>query len=119
MDSYASDIFFTPAVKAIQAARGSRTAYQAHEKAGFRTMVTPDLARRLAAADSFYLASASAAGQPYIQHRGGAPGFLRALDHQTLGFADLRGNRQYITLGNLSENNRVMLFIMDYAARTR
>jgi predicted pyridoxine 5'-phosphate oxidase superfamily flavin-nucleotide-binding protein len=115
-----SDVAFSPAVKAIQAARGSRDGYARMERrGGWRTEITPDIAAFIAAQRSFYLASASADGQPYIQHRGGPPGFLRVLDAETLAFADLSGNRQYITLGNLSENPRVQLFLMDYAQQRR
>ncbi|HEX6000101.1 MAG TPA: pyridoxamine 5'-phosphate oxidase family protein [Hyphomicrobiaceae bacterium] len=115
-----SDVAFTPAVKAAQAERGSRTHYaRLEEKGGFRTAITPDLAGFLAEARSFYLATASADGQPYVQHRGGPPGFLRVLDDRTLGFADYRGNRQYITTGNLAENARAYIFVMDYARRRR
>jgi predicted pyridoxine 5'-phosphate oxidase superfamily flavin-nucleotide-binding protein len=115
-----SNVAFSPAVKAIQAARGSREGYARMERrGGWRTEITPDLAGFIAATRSFYLASASAEGQPYIQHRGGPPGFLRVLDAETLAFADLSGNRQYITLGNLSENQRVQLFLMDYAQQRR
>lgn len=115
-----SDVAFSPAVKAIQAARGSREGYARMERrGGWRTEITPDIAGFIAAQRSFYLASASADGQPYIQHRGGPPGFLRVLDAETLAFADLSGNRQYITLGNLSENPRVQLFLMDYAQQRR
>jgi len=115
-----SDIAFTPSVKAEQARHGSRAQY-AHmeETMGWASTVTPDLAQQLAAARSFYLATASAEGQPYIQHRGGPPGFLRVLDERTLGFADYAGNRQYITTGNLAENPRAYIFIMDYARRRR
>lgn len=116
----ASDIAFTPAVKAIQSRRGSRTAFAAREASGgFRTAVTPDLVAFLTEVDTAYLATASAAGQPYAQHRGGPKGFIRALDGRTLGFADYRGNRQYVTLGNLSENDKAFLFLMDYAHRRR
>ncbi|HWE22137.1 MAG TPA: pyridoxamine 5'-phosphate oxidase family protein [Hyphomicrobiaceae bacterium] len=115
-----SDVAFTPAVKAVQERRGSRGSYAKMEvKGGFRTAVTPDLAAFLGAARSFYLATASADGRPYIQHRGGPPGFLRALDAHTLGFADFKGNRQYITTGNLAENPRAYIFVMDYAQRHR
>lgn len=120
MLEYASDIAFTPTVKAVQARRGSRAGYEKMErKGGWRTHITPDLAALIAARDSFYLATSSAAGQPYIQHRGGPKGFLRVLDDRTLGFADFRGNRQYITTGNLAENERAFLFLMDYANRRR
>lgn len=115
-----SDVAFTPAVKSVQARRGSRQAYaKKEEKGGFRTVVTPDLAEFLAQATSFYLATASAAGQPYVQHRGGPAGFLVVVDERTLAFADFKGNRQYITTGNLSENPRAQIFVMDYASRHR
>jgi hypothetical protein len=116
----ASDVAFSPAVKAVQARRGSREGYaQREQKGGFYTRITPELAEFLASARSFYFATASAEGQPYMQHRGGPQGFLRVLDASTLGFADYAGNRQYITTGNLSENARAMLFVMDYRARRR
>lgn len=115
-----SDIAFTPAVKAEQVRRGSRAQYERLEQGrGWASVVTPDLAQQLAAVRSFYLGTASAEGQPYIQHRGGPPGFLAVLDERTLAFADLAGNRQYITAGNLAENPRAFLFIMDYARRRR
>ena len=115
-----SDVAFTRAVKAIQTRKGSRNAYARMEKgAGWETEITPELAAFLAKQNSFFLATASADGQPYIQHRGGPPGFLRVLDATTLGFADFRGNRQYISLGNLSENPKVHLFFVDYETRTR
>jgi predicted pyridoxine 5'-phosphate oxidase superfamily flavin-nucleotide-binding protein len=120
MSGPSSDVAFTPAVKAVQTRRGSRAAYaKAEARGGFRTAVTPDLAQFLAGARSFYLATASAEGQPYVQHRGGPPGFLRVLDDRTLGFADFKGNRQYITTGNLAENPRAYIFVMDYAQRRR
>lgn len=115
-----SDVAFTPAVKAVQTRRGSRQSYAKVEATGgFRTTVTPDLAAFLADARSFYLATASADGQPYVQHRGGPPGFLRCLDERTLAFADFKGNRQFITTGNLAENPRAYIFVMDYARRRR
>ena len=116
---YPSDIAFTPAVKAVQAAKGSRASYARMERRGWQTRITPDLAEFLAGLDMFYLGTASADGQPYIQHRGGPPGFLKVLDDRTLAFADFAGNRQYITLGNLSENPKAFLFLMDYANRQR
>ena len=120
MATPASDIAFTPSVKAVQSRRGSRKAHAAREASGgFHTEVTPDLAAFLAEVDTAYLATASAAGQPYAQHRGGPKGFIRALDEHTLAFADFRGNRQYVTLGNLSENDKAFLFLMDYANRRR
>lgn len=115
-----SDIAFTPSVKAEQERNGSRAQYARMEQAkGWASTVTPDLAAQIGAARSFYLGTASAEGQPYIQHRGGPPGFLRVLDERTLAFADLSGNRQYITAGNLAENPRAFIFIMDYARRRR
>jgi len=115
-----SDIAFTPAVKAEQARRGSRQGYaRMEEKGGWRSAITPDLAEFIAERDPFYLATASADGQPYVQHRGGPPGFLKALDERTLGFADFRGNRQYISAGNLAENPRAFIFLMDYPNRRR
>jgi predicted pyridoxine 5'-phosphate oxidase superfamily flavin-nucleotide-binding protein len=120
MRQFPSDIAFTPAVKTIQTAKGSRAGYARLEQGrGWRTTVTPDLAEFLAGLDMFYLGTASADGQPYIQHRGGSPGFLKVLDERTLVFADFAGNRQYITLGNLSENPRAFIFLMDYANRQR
>ena len=115
-----SDVAFTGAVKAEQTRRGSRAQFQRVEQgAGWPCTVTPELAQVLAAVRSFYLGTASAAGQPYIQHRGGPAGLLKALDETTLAFADFGGNRQYITAGNLAENNRAFIFLMDYAKRRR
>ena len=115
-----SDVAFTAAVKAMQSRRGSREAYAKMEaRGGFRTKITPDLVAFLAEIDTAYLATANAAGQAYAQHRGGPKGFIRALDETTLGFADYAGNRQYITLGNLAENDQAFLFLMDYANRRR
>lgn len=117
---YPSDVAFTPAVKAIQEQRGSRNSYARMERSGgWQTAVTPELNEFLAEMDMFYLGTANAEGQPYIQYRGGSPGFLRVLDEKTLGFADFGGNRQYITIGNLSENPRAFLFLMDYANQQR
>jgi predicted pyridoxine 5'-phosphate oxidase superfamily flavin-nucleotide-binding protein len=115
-----SDVAFTPAVKAIQARKGSRDAY-AHVEArgGWRTEIDDNLAAFLAEANSVYFATASADGQPYIQHRGGPKGFIKMLDKTTLAFADYSGNRQYITQGNLSENPKAYIFAMDYAHRRR
>lgn len=115
-----SDIAFTPTVKAIQSERGSRSRYAKVEaRGGWQTTVTPDLATIIGEVRSFYLATANAEGQPYVQHRGGPPGFLRVLDERTLAFADFSGNRQYITTGNLSDNPRAFIFLMDYASRRR
>ena len=118
--AYLSDIAFTPAVKAQQARMGSRRAYSHMEEgSGWQTKITPELQDFIAERNSMYLATANAAGQPYIQHRGGPRGFLRVLDEQTIGFADYAGNKQYITLGNLQENTRAHVFLMDYAHRRR
>ena len=120
MREFPSDIAFTPAVKSIQTANGSRSSYaQVEAGRGWQTRVTPELAGFLVGLDMFYLGTANAEGQPYIQYRGGSPGFLKVLDDGTLGFADFGGNRQYVTLGNLSENPRAFLFLMDYAAGRR
>jgi predicted pyridoxine 5'-phosphate oxidase superfamily flavin-nucleotide-binding protein len=117
---YSSDVAFTPAVKAIQARKGSREAYaHVEENGGWRTEIDDKLAAFLTDTNSFFLATASADGQPYIQHRGGPKGFIKILDKTTIAFADYAGNRQYITQGNLSENPRAHIFIMDYAHRRR
>lgn len=117
---FSSDVAFTPAVKAIQARKGSRRAYAHMEDGGsWQTTIPENLKLYIESRVSFYLATASAEGQPYIQHRGGPPGFLNVLDERTLGFADFAGNRQYVTQGNLTENPRVQLFLMDYAHQRR
>jgi uncharacterized protein len=118
--SYSSDVAFTPAVKEIQARKGSRQAYaHVEQKGGWRTEIDDNLAAFLTDANSLYFATASADGQPYIQHRGGPKGFVRILDKNTLAFADYSGNRQYITQGNLSENPKAHIFLMDYVHRRR
>ncbi len=115
-----SDVAFTPTVKAVQERRGSRAAYRKMEdRGGWQTSITPDLRAFLEQRDSAFLGTANAAGQPYIQHRGGPKGFIKVLDDKTLAFADFAGNRQYITTGNLLENDRAFLFLMDYAHRQR
>ena len=120
MSGFTSDVAFSPAVKAWQDKMGSRAGYaRMEQKGGWKERVTPDLAAFLAQRDSFYLATASSEGQPYIQHRGGPTGFLKVLDERTLAFADFAGNRQYISAGNLSENDRAQIFLMDYANRQR
>jgi predicted pyridoxine 5'-phosphate oxidase superfamily flavin-nucleotide-binding protein len=117
---YSSDVAFTPAVKEIQARKGSREAYaRVAQQGGWRTEVDENLSAFLADANSLYFATASAGGQPYIQHRGGPKGFVKVLDKNTLAFADYSGNRQYITQGNLSENPKAHIFLMDYAHRRR
>ena len=120
MLEYTSDIAFTPAVKKIQEAKGSRPNYARMEQGGgWRDVVTEDLVAFINERDSLYMGTASADGQPYIQHRGGKAGFLKVLDDKTLAFADFRGNKQYISSGNLSENDKAYIFLMDYANRRR
>jgi predicted pyridoxine 5'-phosphate oxidase superfamily flavin-nucleotide-binding protein len=118
--TYSTDVGFTPSVKAVQSRKGSRQAYESVEaNGGWQTRITPDLAAFLAAQTSVFLGTASRDGQPYIQHRGGPPGFLKVLDDTTIAFADFAGNRQYITTGNLAENAKAYLFLIDYAHRRR
>jgi predicted pyridoxine 5'-phosphate oxidase superfamily flavin-nucleotide-binding protein len=115
-----SDVAFSSSVKAAQERHGSRTAYaRVEQKGGFATAIDAPLAEFIAGIRSFYLATANNDGQPYIQHRGGPPGFLRIIDEKTLAFADFSGNRQYITTGNLEDNPRAMMFLMDYVNRQR
>jgi predicted pyridoxine 5'-phosphate oxidase superfamily flavin-nucleotide-binding protein len=114
-----SELVFTAAARRAQAERDSAPSYEKRIAAGFPDRVTPDLAAFLAEQDQAFLATASAAGAPYIQHRGGPKGFIKVVDERTLGFADYAGNRQYITLGNLSENDRAHLFLLDHASRRR
>ena len=118
--TYSSDVGFTPAVKAVQTRKGSRDGY-AHmeEGGGWRTEIDPALAAFVGEQTSFFLATATADGQPYIQHRGGPAGFIKVLDKTTLAFADYKGNRQYITQGNLSENPKAYIFLIDYVNRRR
>ena len=117
---FSSDVAFTPAVKAIQSRKGSRTGYaEMEDQGGWRTEIDENLAAFLAETNSFYFATASADGQPYIQHRGGPKGFVKVLDKNTIAFADYAGNQQYLTQGNLSENPKAHIFIMDYAHRRR
>ncbi len=120
MREYLSDIAFTDSVKKIQKQKGSRNNY-AHmeQRGGWENTVTKQLRDFIAERDSFYMATVNSEGQPYIQHRGGPKGFLKVIDDHTLGFADFVGNRQYISYGNLEENNKVCLFFMDYPNRTR
>jgi predicted pyridoxine 5'-phosphate oxidase superfamily flavin-nucleotide-binding protein len=118
--NFASDLAFTPSVKAIQSRKGSRGAYARMEsQGGWATAITDELAGFIAQQTSIFLATANAEGQPYIQHRGGPPGFLQVLDEHTIGFADFNGNRQFISSGNLAENPKAHLFLIDYATRQR
>lgn len=118
--TYTSDIAFTESVKAIQSRKGSRDSYARMEKNGsWQAEISPDLAGWIASQRSFFLATANTNGQPYIQHRGGPPGFLKVIDRKTLAFADFKGNRQFISQGNLTENPKAFIFLIDYANRIR
>jgi uncharacterized protein len=111
---------FTPSVKAAQEQRGSRQTYAKFEQTGSdNDTVTPEIAEFIPQLDGFYLGTINSNGYPYIQFRGGAPGFLKVLDERTLGFADFQGNVQYLTVGNLLENDKAFLFLMDYRHRRR
>jgi predicted pyridoxine 5'-phosphate oxidase superfamily flavin-nucleotide-binding protein len=114
-----SDLVFPPAARRAQADRGSARTYDKRVAAGFPSRVTPELAAFIGELDTAFLATVSAAGAPYIQHRGGPKGFIKVLDERTLGFADYAGNRQYITISNLEDNDRAYLFLLDFAARRR
>ncbi len=115
-----SDIAFTPAVKAVQERLGSREGYASMERqGGWSNKVTPELAAFISERDTMFIATTNADGQPYIQHRGGPPGFLKIVDENTLGFADFSGNRQYVTVGNLDDNPKAFIFLMDFANRRR
>ncbi len=117
---YTSDIAFTPAVKAFQEANNSRKIYERVEQfGGWQSKVTPDLQQFLSTTNSFYFGTSNSLGQPYIQHRGGPKGFLKAIDDKCLAFADFSGNKQYISIGNLSENDKVFIFLMNYRNQTR
>jgi predicted pyridoxine 5'-phosphate oxidase superfamily flavin-nucleotide-binding protein len=117
---YPSDIAFSPSVKAVQTRKGSRRLYAGIENGnGWQTLITPDLAAFIAVQTSMFLATANRDGQPYIQHRGGPAGFLRILDETTLAFVDFTGNRQFITVGNLTDNPKAQLFLMDWARQQR
>jgi predicted pyridoxine 5'-phosphate oxidase superfamily flavin-nucleotide-binding protein len=117
---YSSDIAFTETVKAIQSRKGSRAAYARQELAGgWQTDISEDLKGFIEAQTSVFLATANAEGQPYIQHRGGPEGFLKVIDPHTIGFVDFAGNRQFITSGNLAENPKAYLFLIDYTHRRR
>lgn len=115
-----TQIAFTPAVKNAQAQRGSRETYARFEQSGpDNDSITPEIADFIAQMDGFYLGTVGSNGYPYIQFRGGPPGFLKVLDEKTLGFADFKGNVQYVTVGNLSDNDKAFLFFMDYRHRKR
>ena len=117
---FPSDVAFTPTVKDIQSRKGSRDAYaRVEQNGGWQTEINAALAAFIGEQTSFFLATANAEGQPYIQHRGGPPGFIKILDKQTVAFADFRGNRQYITQGNLAENPKAYIFLIDYVHRRR
>ncbi len=118
--AYSSDVAFTPTVKALQSRKGSRSAYaRVEDKGGWQTHITHELADFIEAQTSVFLATVNAEGQPYVQHRGGPAGFLRVIDDNTIAFADFAGNRQYITQGNLADNPKAHLFLIDYAHRKR
>lgn len=120
MKRYPSDIAFTSSVKALQSENGSRESYARMEQgSGWKTKVDDELADFLLSLDMFYLGTSNAANQPYIQYRGGPPGFLKVIDSSTLAFADFSGNRQYITLGNITDNPKAFIFLMDYINRRR
>lgn len=115
-----ADIVFTPNVKKAQEVNGSRNSYARLEKGEVHhDVLSPREAAFIAERDSFYMATVSETGWPYIQHRGGPPGFVRVADQKTIGFADFRGNRQYVTVGNLEINDRVSMIFMDYPNRAR
>ena len=114
-----SSIVFTPAAQKAQAERGAAASYARRVEEGVPDTVTPELAKFIAEQDTAFLGTASGDGAPYIQHRGGPKGFIKVIDERTLGFADYRGNRQYITLANLSENDRAYLFLLDPARKQR
>lgn len=118
--AFSSDVAFTPTVKAIQSRKGSRHGYESMEQRGsWQTRITPDLADFIQSQTSIFFGTANDEGQPYIQHRGGPPSFLRVIDDTTIAFADFAGNRQYITSGNLADNPKAFLFLIDYRNRQR
>ena len=118
--AFISDIAFSESVKRKQEELGSRAIYQKMaENRDWQQKITPQLSQFIGERDSFYMASVNEEGQPYIQHRGGPKGFLKVIDEDHLAFADYSGNRQYISIGNFAENNKVHLFLMDYPNRSR
>jgi len=120
MQQLISDIAFTPTVKAVQGRLGSRSMYaKVAQRGDWSDVITPDLAAFIAERDTLFLGTVNADGQPYIQHRGGPPGFLKVLDDKTLAFADFTGNLQYISMGNLEDNDKAFIFLIDFANRRR
>jgi len=113
------NLLFSPSVKSIQQQMGSRAAYSKRDAANEADALTENEAAFIAARDSVYMASVGAGGWPYIQHRGGPAGFVKVLGERTLGLADFRGNRQYVSVGNIVDDDRVSLFFMDYPRRAR
>lgn len=115
-----AQIAFTDSVRKIQQELGSRAGYSSMDRGeDYNNVLGQHEANFIAARDSFYMASVSETGWPYVQHRGGPVGFMKIIDEQTIGFADFRGNRQYVSLGNLTKDDRVALFFMDYVNQTR
>jgi len=110
------DVMFSPSVKAEQTRLGSRAMFEGR---AWKTEITDDLRQFIGVIDTFFFATASADGRPYIQHRGGPPGFLKTIGTHTLAFADFAGNRQYVTLGHLKENDRAHIFILHFATQQR
>lgn len=117
---YPSDVAFTPSVKSMQSRHGSRAGYARREQdGGWETSITQECADFIGRQTSIFIATANDDGQPYIQHRGGPPGFLHVIDEETIAFADFSGNKQYITTGNLADNRKAFLFLIDYSRRQR
>ncbi|MGM4913170.1 pyridoxamine 5'-phosphate oxidase family protein [Rhizobium sp. 768_B6_N1_8] len=117
---FSSDVAFSRSVKEIQERKGSRRSYaRIEERGGWATAITPELKDFIEKQISIFMATANKDCQPYIQHRGGPPGFLRVINEKTLGFVDYVGNRQYITQGNLVDNDKAQLFLIDYGSRSR
>ena len=114
-----SDLVFPPAARRAQEERGSARAYASRVEEGFPDTITPDLAQFIARIDTAFLGTVTENGSPYIQHRGGPRGFIKVIDEKTLGFADYRGNRQYITISNIESNDRAFLFLLDPGSRSR
>ncbi len=115
-----AELAFTPSVRAVQKSMGSSKYYDKIGKGEpYNNELGPDETDFIALRDTFYMASVSETGWPYVQHRGGPPGFIKVLDATTLGFADYRGNRQYVSVGNVLKDDRVALILVDYPSRTR